>query len=444
LVYKEIRNPNFLISRTFNYAQLNDCFPRLPVPILRKHPSIANSREMGSDSAEGGVIPTSYAERNQSQGPLILPFKFTEFDQQQVFKDATTACDAAGAYWKDLETAQGDAKAILADAAAFCFTKAAELAAPPEGLALDEAQALLISFEDQRGRAPCSGRISIEALDSAIRNARDTSDDVGSMGLFLLGWQLLVRYIVNGRNEDFDEAVAIWTRQAKHFEDSDEEDMLSQVRNHIATAYLQRCTRWERTDEAVERSMESAQIAAGNDEDEAEVDALLLLAIAYEQRFYHHGDKNDMAKAIELVKSCIFEDPDVEDEESIRVQYEFGRLTASFALACQDSNMAHEGIYNVQRATEKTTNGSPLWHFRQEVLQDFLEAYKPEEAAQGLNALIRARRAQVLASAALKRPDHEQLLVTLADLLKRRFMIRKTKDDLLESQALMEQAGKVA
>lgn len=110
-------------------------------------------------------------------------------------------------------------------------------------------------------------------------------------------------------------------------------------------------------------------------------------------------------------------------------------------MSVNNSEALHHGIYNVQRATEDTPKGSPLWERRQEVFQYLLEASRPEMPGTGLNALIRSAKAQVTAAAAMKKPDLQRLLRILSELHDRRYLLRHTIDDVYDGHACMKEAA---
>lgn len=147
-----------------------------------------------------------------------------------------------------------------------------------------------------------------------------------------------------------------------------------------------------------------------------------------------------MKEAIETIKPFVHH-VGLSGEAQARAQYEFGRLTATHARRVNNSEALHEGIYDVQRATEDTPKGSPLWECRQEVFQDLLEAFRPDMPGVGLNALIRSAKAQVAAAAAMKKPDLHLLLEMLSSLHDRRYRLRHTIDDLHDSHARMKEAA---
>lgn len=297
---------------------------------------------MSGDIGQQRRLPGSY-QHVPGQGPLILPGDFTELERNEVFKDAMTAYDAGDAYLQEfLASPRSGSDGIdLVDASALCFTKATELAEPSSGLDLGVAQALMISFEPQRGRAPASRGIGRAPLDTAISGSQDAGP--GSVGLTVRAFQILVRYIITGHNEDFDEAVAILTQQVQYLKTADDSDggpMLAHVRNYLTTACLQKCVRHEQTDEAVKRALELAQEAQE--------------AIKAEMGKGGQGEEhNDGTKAVdgeepdkeEPKEEHDDEDPDDEDPdggEEWRLLFE-----ASVLLA-----MARERVSNPSSSTE--------------------------------------------------------------------------------------------
>lgn len=466
---------------------------------------------MTSNIGQQRGIPKAPYNHDPGHVHLILPDDFSELERNEMFKDATTAYNAGDAYLQEALASSDNRNAIvLADASASCFARAAEMAAPPTGLNLDFAQALIIDFEPQRTRHLDRIGIGREPLDAAINTPFDCAADPGSVSLTVQAFQILVRYIITGRNEDFDEAVAIWTRQAQHLKSSDGSyggHMLVFVLNYLTTAYLQKCVRYERSDEAVKRALELAQEAqeviqaemrageqvedygdgidggdggeldkdelkkedsdkklslqeehgsdAGEDMDAEDMDeeepddgqelsllfeTSVLLAIAHEQSFLQHATGEEMKEAIATIKPFVHH-AGLSSNDQARAQYEFGRLTARHALSFNNSDVLHEGIYNVQRATESTPKGSPHWERRQEVFQDLLEAFLPNMPGVGLNALIRSATAQVAAARAMKKPDISLLLSRLSGLHDRRYQLRHTIDDHHDAVAYMKEAA---
>lgn len=398
---------------------------------------------MSGDNQQLRLLPFNYRQRISADGPLVLPEDFTDSECRDIFKDARTAYDAGGAYMRDAYELPGRSRVPVANAAAICYLRATELAAPAT-LNLDEANALLVSFEDRRGRIPDTGGLSVAALDAAIGDPRATVQEPGSVAFCALAWQVLVRYVVTGRREHFDEAVEMWTRRVQDLEsidnDPDDSGTLSHARVHLISAFLQKCTRHDRDDATVKRALELAQEAVAAEKEESSFEASILLAIAYEQSYLLHGRSDDMTTAIKTIEPFM-KRSDLDAEEQARAQYEFGRLNAALGLAAGDRDTWHEGNYNIQRATEDTPRGTPLWERRQEVFQDYLEEFIPQEDVKGCNAVLRAIKAQVVAAASMNRPELSDLLEMRAEEHEKRYRRRHTLDDLHEAQECRQRAA---
>ena len=56
------------------------------------------------------ILPVSYDGRNSTHGPLVLPYDFTDFERRDIYKDALTAYEAAGAYMRDMEELEGHSR----------------------------------------------------------------------------------------------------------------------------------------------------------------------------------------------------------------------------------------------------------------------------------------------------------------------------------------------
>ncbi|OAQ60694.1 hypothetical protein VFPPC_06803 [Pochonia chlamydosporia 170] len=400
---------------------------------------------MSDENQRRRILPIPLRERTSAEAYLVLPQDFTDAERREIFKDATTAFSAGDVYMHDMYQLSGQIRVPLANAAAVCFNKATELATPST-LRLDEAEALLMSFEDRRGRIPDTGGLSVAALDAAIDNHPAAVEEPKSVQFGALAWQVLVRYVVSGRREHFDQAVDMWTRRVQDLasmDDADDDSALSHARVHLITTSLQKCTRHERDASTVQRALELAKEAVAVDEDESPFEQSILLAIAYEQSYILHGDREHMDTAIKTVEP-LTKDSELEEEQQARAQYEFGRLNAALGMATGDRDTWHEGNYNIQRATEDTPRGTPLWERRQEVFQDYLEDYIPQDDVKGCNAVIRALKAQVIAAEAMNSPKLPELLEQRADHQENRYRRRHTLDDLHEAKECRKRAAGAA
>ena len=400
---------------------------------------------MSGDGEQQRILPLASTTRGSNQNPLLLPSEFNESERNTVFADASTAYTAATIYQEEFQLSE-DPQHL--EAVILCYKKAAELATTlSTGLIIDIAETLLTSFEPRHGQLPDTGRLDLGALDDSISGSRargNGDENAGSIGAFALAWMLLVRYVITGQNEDFDQAVAIWTPQARDGESLDAADQQAMAQMNLATAYLQKYTKYERSDEVAQQALEWAQESLESSKalpDSDQIEPSLLLAVAYEQSFAQHGNQDDITRAVEICQGLMDESTGTEAQRA-RIQYEFGRLTAVLGKASGDRGTIHEGIHNVQRATEDTPKDDPAWECRQEVFQELLEAFAGRRI--GLNALIRAKKAEVAASAALHKPEHTQGLTELAELYRQRYELRHTLDDLEASRTCLGEAAEAS
>ena len=312
------------------------------------------------------ILPIGRVGCEPRSGRLLTPRDFNDLERCSILHDPLTAYSAATVYLKEFQCF--DDREYL-DAAILCYQQAAQLANPLSSQDWRDTETLLTSFDSLRGQETDTGGLNLLALSNLINSAEVGATDSKITPEAVPGTTSrlprmhLLRYVVTGWNEDFNQAVSMWTLEAKENESTGNIEHLTIIYRHLTAAHLQKSSKYERNGDVVQGGLAWPQksVDYGNGlHDRDKLESLLLLAVAYEQRFHHHKTRDDLQQAIRIcgdLLDCHARAGDL----LLRIQYEFGRLITLRGISDDRAEVVQEGLSHLQRAIEYMPRADPAW-----------------------------------------------------------------------------------